>query len=163
MEKPPRSETRLGDAECFDTIQLHGDEGRPQGLEAYAGKQCIQNDETYQRYSKLDYSTKRISQSVSPNRIADAQEDKEVVQVNKASGRTDPRIFHKTGWRANRWLLPQDLKATKRHIEKKRKPRAANKTATRQDFDIPLITENHEEQNHNVGDSLNFAHRTQLP
>ena len=94
---------------------------------------------------------------------ADAQEIKEIVQVQEASGRPYPKSLHKTGWRANRWLLPRDLKASRKYTEKKRVSRAANKTETRQGFDIPLIAENLEEQNHNAGDSLNFAHRTQLP
>ncbi len=67
---------------------------------------------------------------------------------------------HGHGWRADRWLLPQDLKATKKDIEKKKVSRAAIQTETPQDFDIPLITENLEEQNRNAGDGLDFGHVT---
>ena len=71
---------------------------------------------------------------------------------------------HGHGWREDRWLLPQDLKATKKDLEKKKVSRAAIKTSTPQDFDIPSITdsitENLEEQDHNAGDSLNFKHVT---
>ena len=96
-------------------------------------------------YSHLGYSTKRLFHSVFFNHIADAEEIKEIVQLQKASGRPDPKSLHRIGWRADEWLLPQLLKATKKDIEKKRVSRAANKTETRQDFDKALITENLEE------------------
>ena len=66
---------------------------------------------------------------------------------------------HGHGWRADRWLLPQDLKATKKDLEKKASP-AAIKTETPQDFDIPSITENFEEENRNAGDNVDFGHVT---
>ena len=60
----------------------------------------------------------------------------------KAFGRPYLNALHKTGWRANRWLLPQDLKPSRKDIEKKRVSRAANKTETRQAFDMPMIKDN---------------------
>ena len=67
---------------------------------------------------------------------------------------------HGHGWRADRWLLPQDLKATKKDLEKKKESQAAIETEMLQDFDIPSITENFEEENHNAGDSVDFGHVT---
>ena len=67
---------------------------------------------------------------------------------------------HGHGWRADRWLLPQDLKATKKDLEKKKVSRAAIKTETPQDFDILSVTENLEEQNRNAGDGLDFGYVT---
>ena len=67
---------------------------------------------------------------------------------------------HGHGWRGERWLLPQDLKATKKDLEKKKVSQAAIKTGTLQDFDTPSITETLEEQNCNAGDSVEIGHAT---
>ena len=67
---------------------------------------------------------------------------------------------HGHGWRGERWLLPQDLKATKKDLEKKKVSQAAIKTVTPQDFDMPSITETLEEQNRNAGDSVDIGHAT---
>ena len=66
---------------------------------------------------------------------------------------------HGHGWRADRWLLPQDPKATKKDLEKKAS-HAAIKTEAPQDFDMSSITENFEEQNRNAGDIVDFGHVT---
>ena len=113
-------------------------------------------------YSKLEYSAKRTSRVYSSSHRR-CPRNQRIIQVHKASGRPDFMFLHKTGWRANRWLLPQDLKASKKDIEKKRVSWFANKTEMRQGFDIPMIKENLEGQSRNTGDSLNFAHRTQPP
>ena len=67
---------------------------------------------------------------------------------------------HGHGWRGEKWLLPQDIKATKKDIEKKKASHATVKTETPQDFDMPSITENFENENCNAGDSVHIGHVT---
>lgn len=67
---------------------------------------------------------------------------------------------HGHGWRADRWLLPQDLKATKKDLEEKKVPGGAIKTETPQHFDMPSITANLEEQKRNARDSVDSRHIT---
>lgn len=67
---------------------------------------------------------------------------------------------HGHGWRADRWLLPQDLKATKKELDQKKVSRAAMKRGTPQDLDIPSNTANLEEHNCNAGNDIDFRHVT---
>lgn len=66
---------------------------------------------------------------------------------------------HGHGWRGEKWLLPQDIKATKKDLEKKKASQATVQTETPQDFDMPSITENFKE-NRNAGDSVDIGHVT---
>nr|AUW31015.1 hypothetical protein [Cladonia uncialis subsp. uncialis] len=83
-------------------------------------------------------------------------EEAKTLLVQKMHDRLNAE-HHGHGWRADRWLLPQDLKATKKDLEKNKVSRAAIERQTPQDFDIPSITENLK-QNRNTGDGLDFRH-----
>ena len=65
---------------------------------------------------------------------------------------------HGHGWRADRRLLPQDLKAAKKDLEEKIVSEDAIKTEMPQHLDMPSITENPEEQEYNAGDSIDSRH-----
>ena len=65
---------------------------------------------------------------------------------------------HGHGWRADKRLLPQDVKAAKKDLEEKIVSEDAIKTETPQHIDIPSITENLEEYECNAGDSVDSRH-----
>ena len=65
---------------------------------------------------------------------------------------------HGHGWRADKRLLPQDVKAAKKDLEEKIVSEDAIKTETPQHIDTPSITENLEEYECNAGDSVDLRH-----